>query len=188
MCSAPVSTSTERSPMIGRIGELPVADGATPGGAVNSALTASGSLISTIFMPLGVNVNVNASPIRRAQLSITHVGASAHASVCKNAGARGPGGNPAREPPPVASARRPIAVRRSVRLLRQLLQSRSAVRWPSSQASAPTRESRARLASSAKLSAAAAGARAPGARRAPARRAPPRAARARLRRRCATAS
>jgi hypothetical protein len=37
---------------------------------------------------------VNASPSRRLQPSITHVGASAQASVCRTAGALGPGGSP----------------------------------------------------------------------------------------------
>jgi hypothetical protein len=36
---------------------------------------------------------VNASPSCLAQRAITHVGASAHASVCTSAGARGPGGS-----------------------------------------------------------------------------------------------
>jgi hypothetical protein len=35
---------------------------------------------------------VNASPSRAAQRSISQVGASAHASVCTTAGARGPAG------------------------------------------------------------------------------------------------
>ena len=80
--------------MTGRIGELPVPDGAISGAAVNSALTSCGSLISTSFIPLGENVSVNASPRRRAQRSMTHVGATAQASVCRKAGARGPGGSP----------------------------------------------------------------------------------------------
>src|ERR1700686_2656389 len=93
MCSAPVSTITELGPITGATGEFPAPDGATSGGAVNTVLTASGSLISTNFIPLGENVSVNASPNRRAHASITHVGASAHASVCSTAGALGPGGS-----------------------------------------------------------------------------------------------
>ncbi len=93
MCSAPVSTSTELLPITGAIGEEPAADGATPGGAVNTAFTASGSLNIASFSPLGANVSVNASPSRAAQRSITHVGASAHASVSAIAGTLGPGGS-----------------------------------------------------------------------------------------------
>jgi hypothetical protein len=48
-------------------------------------------------------VSVNASPSRAAQRSITQVGASAHASVCTTAGARGPGGGPDRAAPGVRS-------------------------------------------------------------------------------------
>src|ERR1700691_1152979 len=92
MCSGPVSTITELGPMIGAIGELPAPDGATSGGAVNNVLTASGSLTITSFIPLVANVSVNASPMRLAHWSITHVGATAHASVCNTAEARGPGG------------------------------------------------------------------------------------------------
>ena len=71
---------------------------------MNTVFTASGSLISTSFSPLGENVSVNASPSRRLHPSISHVGASAHASVCSTAGARGPGGSPA-SAPAVASSR-----------------------------------------------------------------------------------
>src|SRR5664279_3115586 len=92
MCPGPVSTSTELGPITGRTGELPAADGATSGGAVKTVLTASGPLTITSFIPLGQNVSVNVSPSRCAQRSITHVGASAHASVCTSDGARGPGG------------------------------------------------------------------------------------------------
>jgi hypothetical protein len=60
---------------------------------VNTVFTASGSLNITNFSPLGANVSVNVSPSRLAQRSITHVGASAHASVCRIAGTRGPGGS-----------------------------------------------------------------------------------------------
>lgn len=105
MCSAPVSTITELGPITGRTGELPAADGATSGGAVNTVLTASGELTITSFIPLGQNVSVNVSPSRRAQRSITHVGAIAHASVCTSAGARGPGGSA-----PFAGARRAAAL------------------------------------------------------------------------------
>jgi hypothetical protein len=49
--------------------------------------------MTTSFIPLGANVKVKASPSRRAQRSITHVGATAHASVCTTAGDRGPGGS-----------------------------------------------------------------------------------------------
>src|ERR1700730_11027059 len=94
MCSGPVSTITELGPITGATGEFPAPDGATSGGAVKTVLTASGSLISTSFIPLGANVSVNASPSRRAQRSITQVGASAQARVCSTAGARGPGGSP----------------------------------------------------------------------------------------------
>jgi hypothetical protein len=66
MCSLPVSTITELGPMIGAIGEFPAPDGATSGGAVNSAFTDSGSLTIASFIPLGANVSVNASPIRCA--------------------------------------------------------------------------------------------------------------------------
>ena len=59
MCSGPVSTITELGPTIGPSGELPAADGATSGGAVNRSLTASGSLIITSLSPLGANVSVN---------------------------------------------------------------------------------------------------------------------------------
>ena len=62
MCSGPVSTITELGPITGAIGEAPAADGATSGGAVNTALTASGSLSITSLRPLGPNVSVNASP------------------------------------------------------------------------------------------------------------------------------
>ena len=99
--------------MTGRTGELPAAEGATPGGAVNSVLTACGSLISTSCMPLGVNVSVNASPSACAQRSISHVGATAHASVCTKAGTRGPGGMPSRNERRLAEGRpRGLARRR----------------------------------------------------------------------------
>ncbi len=93
MCSGPVSTITELGPITGATGEVPAADGATSGAAVNTVLTASGSLTTTSFIPLGANVSVNASPRLLAQRSITQVGASAHASVCTSAGALGPGGS-----------------------------------------------------------------------------------------------
>ena len=92
-CSGPVSVITELGPMIGAIGEMPAAEGATSGGAVKTVLTASGSLTTTIRRPLGANVSVNASPSRSAQRSSTHGIASAHASVCTTAGIRGPGGS-----------------------------------------------------------------------------------------------
>jgi hypothetical protein len=66
MCSAPVSTITELGPITGRTGELPAAEGATCGGAVNTVLTASGPLTTTSCMPLGQNVSVNVSPSRCA--------------------------------------------------------------------------------------------------------------------------
>jgi hypothetical protein len=94
MCSGPVSTITELGPMIGATGDVPAADGATPGGAVNTVFTASGSETITSLRPLGANVSVNASPSLLAHRSITHVGATAHASVCTIAGALGPGGSP----------------------------------------------------------------------------------------------
>ena len=74
-------------------GELPAPDGATSGGAVNTVLTASGSLTSTIFIPLGKKVSVKVSPTRRAQWSMYQVGATAQASVCAIAGSLGPGGS-----------------------------------------------------------------------------------------------
>src|SRR6516162_1551873 len=92
MCSGPVSTITECGPMTDATGELAAADGATSAGAVNTAFTASGSLTSTSFSPLGAKVMVKVPPSRSAQLSIIQVGASAQASVCTNAGARGPRG------------------------------------------------------------------------------------------------
>ena len=104
MCSAPVSTITELGPMTGRIGEFPAADGATSGGAVKTVLTASGPLTMTSFMPLGQKVSVKDSPRRSAQLSMTHVGATAQASVCSSDGARGPGGRPRRAPTERAGA------------------------------------------------------------------------------------
>ncbi len=94
MCSGPVSVSTELWPTTGATGEVPAPDGATSGGAVNTVLTASGSLSITSFSPLGANVNVNASPSRSAQRSISHVGASAHTNVCATAGILGPRGRP----------------------------------------------------------------------------------------------
>src|SRR5438105_1803260 len=93
MCSGPVSTITECGPITGATGELPAPDGATSGGAVNTVFTASGSPTTTICIPLGKNVSVKHSPTRFAQRSMNHVGASAHASVCTIAGARGPGGS-----------------------------------------------------------------------------------------------
>ncbi len=94
MCSGPVSVSTELWPTTGASGEEPVADGATSGGAVKIVFTASGSLNSTSFMPLGANVTVNASPRVRAQRSIIHVGATAQMSVCTLGGILpGPGGS-----------------------------------------------------------------------------------------------
>ncbi len=48
--------------MIGAMGEALAAEGATSGGAVNTALTASGSLIITSLRPLGPKVSVKASP------------------------------------------------------------------------------------------------------------------------------
>jgi hypothetical protein len=79
--------------MIEAIGELPTPEGTVSGGAVNSVFTASGSLITTSFIPLGANVSVNASPSRFEHWSITHVGATAQAAVCTVAGTLGPGGN-----------------------------------------------------------------------------------------------
>src|SRR5271154_5175754 len=93
MCSGPVSTSTELWPTTGATGDIAAAEGATSGGAVNTVLTACGSLNITSFSPLGANVSVNASPSVRAQRSIIQVGASAHTSVCATAGIRGPGGS-----------------------------------------------------------------------------------------------
>src|ERR1700730_3338993 len=110
MCSGPVSTITELGPITGATGESPAPDGATSGGAVKTALTASGSLRSTSFIPLGENVSVNASPSLRAQPSITHVGAIAQASVCRNAGALGPGGRQSRPAPVGAGADAALAV------------------------------------------------------------------------------
>src|SRR5207244_1733550 len=81
----------------GATGEFAAPDGATSGGAVNTVFTASGSLTITSCMPLGKNVSVKNSPSVRAQRSINHVGASAHASVCAIGGAFGPGGS--RAPP-----------------------------------------------------------------------------------------
>src|ERR1700686_1173035 len=103
MCSGPVSTITELGPMTGATGEAPAPDGATSGGAVNTSLMASGSLTITSLIPLGANVTVNVLPIRLAQRSISHVGATAHTSVCTTAGARGPGGKPGRAGGPAAS-------------------------------------------------------------------------------------
>jgi hypothetical protein len=93
MCSGPVNTITELGPITGATGEVPAAEGAFSGGAVNTCLTASGSLTITNFIPLGANVSVKVSPSLLAQRSITHVGPIAHASVCTIAGALGPGGN-----------------------------------------------------------------------------------------------
>ena len=94
MCSGPVSTITELGPITGASGEFAAPDGATSGDAVNTVFTASGSLTSTSCIPLGKNVSVKNSPTLRAQRSMNHVGASAHASVCTSAAARGPGGSP----------------------------------------------------------------------------------------------
>jgi hypothetical protein len=47
MCSGPVSTITELGPITEAIGEEPAAEGATSGGAVNTLLTALGSLTTT---------------------------------------------------------------------------------------------------------------------------------------------
>src|SRR5271166_6218611 len=98
MCSGPVSTTTELGPITDATGEAPAPEGATSAGAVNTARTASGSLTITSLIPLGANVTVNVLPIRLAQRSISHVGATAHTSVCTIAGARDPGGSPSRTP------------------------------------------------------------------------------------------
>src|SRR5271166_2387216 len=98
MCSGPVSVSTELGPTIGATGEVPAAEGATSAGAVKTLRTASGSLSITSFSPLGANVTVNASPRLLAQRSRNQVGATAHATVCRSAGARGPGGRALRGP------------------------------------------------------------------------------------------
>ncbi len=102
--------STELGPITGATGELAAADGAISGGAVNTVLTAAGSLSSTSCIPLGANVSVKASPRRLAQRSITHVGASAHASVCTAAGTRGPGGSRLGEDSPISTGGETVIV------------------------------------------------------------------------------
>ena len=62
MCSGPVSVSTELGPITAAIGELPAAEGATSGGAVNTCLTSSAPLTTTIRRPLGKKRIVNISP------------------------------------------------------------------------------------------------------------------------------
>ncbi len=93
MCSGPISVITELGPMIEAIGEAPAAEGATSGGAVKTALTASGSLTITSLRPLGKNVSVKLSPRRRTHWSITQPGASDQITVKANGDRRGPRGS-----------------------------------------------------------------------------------------------
>src|SRR3954453_5832638 len=92
MCRSPTEVSTELGPTTGRSGDSPVSDGASAGLAVNSALTWSGWLVTTMLSSREASWMRKTSPSLLRALKLKPSGRTPNCAVCASLERGGAGG------------------------------------------------------------------------------------------------
>src|SRR3954453_14194924 len=92
MCRSPTEVSTELGPTTGRSGDSPVSDGASVGLAVNSALTWSGWLVTTMLSSRDTSWMRKTSPSFLRALKLKPSGRTPNCVVCASLDRGGAGG------------------------------------------------------------------------------------------------